>query len=294
MIRYAAVDVGSNAVRLLIADVILKDDKYTYKKNTLIRVPLRLGDDAFLEKHISPKKGEALLKTMQAFKNLMDVYQVSGYLACATSAMREAVNGAELATDISRQTGLNLEIIEGAREARIIYANHIEEQLDIRKNFLYIDVGGGSTELSLFVDKQVVASRSFNIGTIRILDNQDKEEHWSDMRDWVKEQTRQHKHLVAIGTGGNINKLFRMSEEKENMPLSFIKLNALYNKINSHSLKERISLLGLNQDRADVIIPAAEIYLTLMKWTGIKQIYVPRLGLADGMINLMIEENLQA
>ncbi|PST82095.1 exopolyphosphatase [Pedobacter yulinensis] len=294
MIRYAAIDIGSNAVRLLIADVIHKDDRYTYKKNTLVRVPLRLGDDAFLDNVISEKKSAALYKTMRAFRDLMDVYQVTDYLACATSAMREASNGPALAAAIREQTGLNLEIVAGAREARIIYANHIEAQLDIDKNFLYIDVGGGSTEISLFVDKKLVASRSFNIGTIRILDNQDKEEHWDEMHDWVRLQTKQQKQLVAIGTGGNINKLFRMSEEKENMPISFAKLNSLYNKINGLSLKERISLLGLNQDRADVIVPAAEIYLTLLKWTGIRQIYVPRVGLADGMINLMIEENLQA
>ncbi|KLT66904.1 exopolyphosphatase [Pedobacter sp. BMA] len=292
MLRYAAVDVGSNAVRLLIADISKQDGEYKYKKNTLIRVPLRLGDDAFLDQHISEKKAGDLIKTMQAFKHLMDVYHVSEYLACATSAMREARNGVEIVKQIQEQANLKLEIIEGQREANIIYANHIEADLDENKTYLYIDVGGGSTELSVFVKGVPEASRSFNIGTIRMLDNQDKEETWDEMREWVKDHTKHHKHLAAIGTGGNINKLFRMSEEKEGAPMSLQKLNALYNKLTSYSLKERINVLGLNTDRADVIIPASEIYLTLMKWTGIKQIYVPKVGMADGIIKLLIEEKL--
>ena len=292
MLRYAAIDIGSNAVRLLIADITKDEKGYGFKKSSFVRVPLRLGDDAFLDQKISPKKIDDLLKTMSAFKNLMDVYQVSKYLACATSAMREAVNGKEIVKIIKKQTNLDLEIIEGQREANIIYANHIEENLDLKKSYLYIDVGGGSTELSVFVNKQPVASKSFNIGTIRILDNQDKDETWEEMKLWVKEQTKNHKNLAGIGTGGNINKLFRMSGEKDDTPLSFIKLKNLYNELNSYSLKQRITLMKLNQDRADVIIPACQIYLTLMKWTGIKQIYVPKVGMADGIINLLIEENL--
>ncbi|WP_316818558.1 exopolyphosphatase [Pedobacter nyackensis] len=292
MLRYAAIDIGSNAVRLLIADISKNENGYSYKKNTLVRVPLRLGDDAFLDGHISERKTEDLLKTMTAFKNLMDVYHVEKYIACATSAMREADNGAEIIQLVKSQADIDLEIIAGQREANIIYANHIEENLDIKKSYLYIDVGGGSTELSVFVNRMPVASKSFDIGTIRILDNQDKDETWEDMRNWVKENTKSLKNLAGIGTGGNINKLFRMSDEKEGMPLTFLKLKALYNQLNAHSLKERISVFGLNPDRADVIIPACEIYITLMKWTGIKQIYVPKVGLVDGIINLLIEENL--
>jgi len=292
MLRYAAIDIGSNAVRLLIADITKNEEGYGYKKNTLIRVPLRLGDDAFLDHHISERKTEDLLKTMTAFKNLMDVYQVSEYLACATSAMREAGNGADIIKKIKQATDLDLEIIEGQREANIIYSNHIEDTLDSKRSYLYIDVGGGSTELSVFVNKVPVASKSFDIGTIRILDNQDKEDTWDDMKNWVKEHTKSLKNIAAIGTGGNINKLYRMSDEKEGMPLSFLKLKGLYNNLNAHSLKERIQIFGLNPDRADVIIPACEIYITLLKWTGIKQIYVPKVGMADGIINLLIEENL--
>ena len=292
MLRYAAIDVGSNAVRLLIADITLNENVFSFKKNTLVRVPLRLGDDAFLDHKISPRKIEDLIKTMSAFKNLMDVYQVTKYLACATSSMREAENGQEIIKLIQEKTKLDLEIIEGQREANIIYANHIEDNLDIKKNYLYIDVGGGSTELSVFVNKIPVASKSFDIGTIRILDNQDKEETWEDMKLWVKEQTKYHKNLAGIGTGGNINKLYKMANEKEGMPLTFLKLKSIYNQLNSHSLKERINVFGLKPDRADVIIPACEIFITLMKWTGIKQIHVPSVGMADGIINLLIEENL--
>lgn len=293
MLRYAAIDIGSNAVRLLIAD-ISKNEKgvYTYRKNTLVRVPLRLGDDAFLDQKISPKKTEELVKTLVAFKNLMDVYHVSAYLACATSAMREAQNGSQIIKKVKKEASIDLEIIEGQREAKIIYANHIEQNLDTKKNYLYIDVGGGSTELSVFVNKQLHASKSFNIGTIRILDNQDKEETWTEMKNWVKSHTKDLKNLAGIGTGGNINKLFRISGEKDDMPLSFLKLKAIYNELIGYSLKERISVLKLNPDRADVIVPACEIYLTIMKWTGVKQIFVPRVGMVDGIINLLIEENL--
>ncbi len=289
--RYAAIDIGSNAVRLLIADIKQNEQTITFKKNTLIRVPLRLGDDAFLDKKISPKKIEELLKTMVAFRNLIDVYKVSEYMACATSAMREATNGVAIVARIKKDAGIDLEIVEGQREAKIIYASHIEETLDLKKNYLYIDVGGGSTELSVFCKGEMIASRSFNLGGIRILDNQDKDETWAEMKEWVKNQAHNHKNLSGIGTGGNINKLFRMSDQKDGTALSLIRLKSLYDYLNSFSLKDRINVLGLNHDRADVIIPAAEIYLSVMKWGGVKQIFVPRVGLVDGIIQLLIEEN---
>ncbi len=290
--RYAAIDIGSNAVRLLIADIIEKEDKITFKKSTLIRVPLRLGDDAFLDKNISPVKSSELLKTMQAFRYLMDVYHVKDYMACATSAMREAQNGPEIVDRIFEKANIDLEIVAGQREANIIYSSHIEQNLERKKNYLYIDVGGGSTELSIFADGDMVASCSFNLGGIRILDNQDKDETWVEMKEWVKEQSRFHKNLIGIGTGGNINRLYKMANEKEGAPMSFTKLKELYTYLNSYSLKERINVLGLNHDRADVIIPASEIYLTVMKWGSVKQIFVPRVGLVDGIIQLLIEKNL--
>jgi len=292
-LRYGAIDIGSNAVRLLIADIVENEHTYSFKKNTLIRVPLRLGDDAFLDQHISDKKITDLVKTMQAFRNLMDVYKCGDYLAYATSAMREAKNGPEIVQRVMSQANINLEIVHGQKEANIIYSSHIERNLDKNKNYLYIDVGGGSTELSVFSENKMVASQSFNIGTIRILDNQDKEETWTEMHDFVKDHTKTYKSLTGIGTGGNINKIFKISEEKENVPLTFNKLKSIYNYLNSFSMKDRINVLGLNQDRADVIIPACEIYITLMKWAGIKNMVVPKVGLVDGIIQTLIEKNLE-
>ena len=289
--RYAAIDVGSNAVRLLIADIIENNGSVSFKKNTLIRVPLRLGDDAFLDKRLSDKKVADLIKTMQAFRNLMDVYKVTEYLAFATSAMREAKNGEEIAKRIRTEATIDLEIVEGQREASIIYSSHIERTMDKSKNYLYIDVGGGSTELSLFAAGELWASKSFNIGTIRMLDNQDSEDTWQEMRDFIRENTRQFKEVYGIGTGGNINKLYKLSEEKDGVPLSFVKLKSLYSYLSSFSLKDRINVLALNQDRADVIIPACEIYMTVMKTANIKNIYVPTAGLVDGIIQTLIDKN---
>jgi exopolyphosphatase/guanosine-5'-triphosphate,3'-diphosphate pyrophosphatase len=290
-LRYAAIDIGSNAIRLLIADILQNGKVVSFKKNTLIRVPVRLGDDAFLDKKISVKKIQELVKTMVAFRHLIDVYKVSDYMACATSAMREASNGSSIVSLIKSEAGIDLEIVEGQREANIIYASHIEESLDHKKNYLYIDVGGGSTELSVFSKGEMIASRSFNLGGIRILDNQDKDETWADMKEWVKQQAQTNKNLSGIGTGGNINKLFRMADQKDGTAITFIKLKSIYDYLNSFSLKDRINVLGLNQDRADVIIPATEIYLSVMKWGGVKQIFVPRVGLVDGIIQLLIDKN---
>lgn len=289
--RYAAVDIGSNAVRLLIADINESNGAVSFKKNTLIRVPLRLGDDAFLNQHISDRKAADLVKTMRAFKNLMDVYKVSHYRACATSAMREAKNGSDIVETIKNEAEIDLEIVRGDVEANIIYSSHVEQNIDKSKNYLYIDVGGGSTELSLFSEGEMVASQSFNLGTIRILDNQDKDETWEEMKEFLRVHTRHFKNLSGIGTGGNINKLYKLAEERAGDPLSVTKLKSLYNYLNSFSLKDRINVLGLNQDRADVIIPACEIYLSVLKWSNIKNIYVPSVGMVDGIIQTLIDEH---
>jgi exopolyphosphatase/guanosine-5'-triphosphate,3'-diphosphate pyrophosphatase len=290
-LRYAAIDIGSNAVRLLIADIIENNRSVSFKKNTLIRVPLRLGDDAFLDHNLSNKKANDLVKTMLAFRNLMDVYRVTDYMAYATSAMREAKNGHEITERVKNEARVDIEIIHGQKEGKIIYTSHAEQNIDKSKNYLYIDVGGGSTELSLFSGGELWASRSFNIGTIRMLDNQDTEGSWNEMKEFIRENTRQFKVISGIGTGGNINKLYKLSEEKNKMPLTFGKLKSLYNYLNSFSLKDRINVLGLNMDRADVIIPACEIYLTVMKCANIKNIYVPSVGLVDGIIQTLIEKN---
>lgn len=287
--RYGAIDIGSNAIRLMIADIDASGK--SYKKNLLLRVPLRLGDDAFIDKKLSDRKGEALLKTMMAFKNLMDVYKVSEYMACATSAMREVENGEMFVKAIRRKTGLDIRIIRGEEEASIIYSTHLEEQLNNKYSYLYIDVGGGSTEVTVLSKGKIMASGSFNIGTIRMLDNQDSEETWKDLKAFVKKNTKSLKNVQGIGTGGNIIKLFKLSGEKEGQPLSLEKLKSQYTYLNAFSMKDRINVLGLNQDRADVIIPAAEIFLSVLKWAGAKQIYVPKQGLVDGMIKLLIEKN---
>ncbi|HAF37127.1 MAG TPA: exopolyphosphatase [Sphingobacterium sp.] len=289
--RYAAIDIGSNAVRLLIADIIGQKDQYNFKKNTLLRVPLRLGDDAFIHQEISPRKAESLVKTMKAFRELMDVYNVEDYMACATSAMRDARNGADIVTEV-KKNGINIDIIEGAKEAEIIYNSHWDNKMEKDKVYLYIDVGGGSTELSLFANGVLVNSRSFNLGTIRILDNQDKAETWDELREWVRSNAHMYKQVVGIGNGGNINKLARLSNDELDKPLSYAKLKAVYEHLSSFSLKERIILLGLNEDRADVIIPASEIFLTIMKHGRLKQIIVPRVGLVDGVIRTLINRNL--
>ncbi len=290
--RYAAIDIGSNAVRLLIANIMETEDGYVYKKDTLLRVPLRLGDESFLHQKLSDKKINELVQTMQAFRNLMDVFKVTEYRAFATSAMREAKNGGDVIKRVKKEANINIEIITGNIEAKMIYSSHFEDTLDHRLNYLYIDVGGGSTELSIFSKNKVVASHSFNIGTIRMLDNKDTEEEWTSLKNWIKDNSKGLKPLVGIGTGGNINKLHRLSNEKDGVPLTYNKLKSIYNHLNSYSLKERIQVLDLNQDRADVIIPASEIYLSIMKWAGIKTIFVPKVGLVDGIIVSLIESTL--
>ncbi len=290
---YAAIDIGSNAIRLLIASILSDNGKTTFKKTTLIRVPLRLGDNAFVDHRISEKKSEELIKTMIAFKNLMDVYHVEDYMACATSALREAENGPELVKLIKEQVGINLEIVEGQKEANIIYSSHIDQSFEYDKDYLYIDVGGGSTELSIFHQGKPVASKSFNLGTIRILDGQDKTETWDDLRQWINTETKNYKNLIGIGTGGNINKLFRLAGEKEGKPMSIQQLQEQADYLNSFTLEERILTLGLNQDRADVIIPACQIFLTVMNTAKINQIHVPKVGMVDGIINLLIEKNFK-
>lgn len=290
--RYGAIDIGSNAVRLLIADIIDKGDTVVYTKNTLLRVPLRLGDDAFINKQISKPKFDDMVETMGAFASLMKVYKVSDYMACATSAMREAHNGQEV-VEACKKVGIDIQIIEGAKEAEIIYNSHLTDGIDRDKVYLYIDVGGGSTEISLFAQGIMVASRSFNLGTIRILDNQDNPETWDDMRRWVKEITKGYKNIYGIGTGGNINKLSRIANAKADVPITYSKLNAIYCYLSSFSLKDRIQTLGLRSDRADVIIPASEIFLTIMKVGQLKNIVAPRLGMVDGIIQTLINKNFK-
>jgi exopolyphosphatase/guanosine-5'-triphosphate,3'-diphosphate pyrophosphatase len=289
-LKFAAIDIGSNAIRLLFCNVYDSDGKITLKKAELIRVPIRLGEDSFLNGKISVKKADKLVSAMKAFKNLMDVYESVDYRACATSAMRDAENRHEIVERVKKEAGIKIEIIDGKTEADIIYSNQIAEYLDKETNYLYIDIGGGSTEITLFSKNEAIASQSFNIGTIRMLHNQIEKEYWSYFKNWIEEISKGYKPLVAIGSGGNINKLFKMTGRKQNKPMPVAKLKSLCELIESYSYEERVQILGMNPDRADVIIPASKILLTVLKKAAVEKIIAPQIGLADGIVHQLYEK----
>jgi len=290
--RYAAIDIGSNAMRLLITNVIEEKGKKTqFNKSHLIRVPIRLGQDAFTVGEISEENTQRMIKAMKAYKLLMEVYKVEKYAACATSAMREAYNGSDLVKIIKKQTSLQIEIIDGKKEALIIANSDLKTFIHSEGNFLYVDVGGGSTEFTLFAEGVQVASKSFKNGTVRLLNNMVTESVWLEIEKWIKAQTQNYANIQLIGSGGNINKLFKMSGKTQDKPLSYTYLNSQLHYLNNLSYEERISQLGLNTDRADVIIPAIKIYANAMKWSGAKQIYVPKIGLSDGIVKALYYDN---
>jgi exopolyphosphatase / guanosine-5'-triphosphate,3'-diphosphate pyrophosphatase len=292
-LKFASIDIGSNAVRLLFCNIITHNGKTSIKKAELLRVPIRLGEDSFLHKKISLEKEEKLVTAMKAFKNLIDVYDAVDYRACATSAMRDADNRYDVVERVRKEAGIKIEIIDGKTEADIIYSNHIAEHLDKANNYLYIDIGGGSTEITLFSKNKAIVSQSFNIGTIRMLHDQIDKEYWSYFKNWVKEITAGYKPLMAIGSGGNINKLYKMTGKKPNKPLAVSKLKSLCELIESYSYEDRIQVLGMNPDRADVIIPASKILLTILKKAEIEKIIVPQIGLADGIVHQLYEKYLE-
>ncbi len=286
--KYAAIDIGSNAVRLLVNNVIEQEDKVaSFKKSALIRVPVRLGEDSFTKGAISEENLQRLIKTMQSFDLLMQVYGVEKYMACATSALREARNGKEVVEKVRNATGVGIEIIDGKQEASIIASTDLKELIKNDRSYLYVDVGGGSTEFTVFRQGELLASKSFKIGTVRILNNLVDETVWNAVQQWITSHFNEDNKVEIIGSGGNINKLHKMSGRKIGQPLSFIWLNAQYHFLNSMGYDDRISELGLNQDRADVIIPAAKIFLSASKWSRAKKIHVPKIGLADGMIKTL-------
>ena len=264
--KFAAIDIGSNAIRLLLARVFENPDGPFIKKESLIRMPIRLGDDAFLRKTISQEKIKKLSNTMIAFKYLMEAYEPLDYLACATSAMREAENSQKIINEIAKHSGLKLEVIDGKREANIIFSTHIAEKLSQDMAYLYIDVGGGSTELTLFHKNEPIEERSFNIGTIRILNNLVSKKQWTELKQWTKQQCKKYIKISAIGSGGNINKIFRLAGKKENRPITYKKLIMISKSIRQYSFEERIYKLGLRPDRADVILPASKIFSSVMRW----------------------------
>ena len=290
--KFAAIDIGSNAVRLLLSRVIENGKYPIFKKESLIRIPIRLGEDAFVRKRISAEKAEQLVNTMRGFKFLIEAYQAIDYMACATSAMREAENGEDVVKEIMRRSGIKLDIVAGQKEADIIYANHFEERLDKNKSYLYIDVGGGSTELTLFSHNQSITSHSFNIGTVRLLHGLVPDSRWKEMKQWVQVIAPEFKPVIGIGSGGNINKMFKLSRIKTGKPISYKRLRELDKYLNTFSLDERIKILGLRPDRADVIILAADIFTSVMKWAKINKMYVPEIGLSDGMIRLLYERHM--
>nr|WP_299066940.1 exopolyphosphatase [uncultured Allomuricauda sp.] len=286
--KFAAVDIGSNAIRLLVNNVIEHEDKpVTFKKSELIRVPIRLGEDSFVSGKISERNLQRLVKAMQSFDLLMQVYGVEKYMACATSALREASNGEEVVEKVFKESGIKINIIDGKREASIIASTDLKELIKKDRSYLYVDVGGGSTEFTIFNDGKLSASKSFKIGTVRILNDLVKDSVWAEIKKWIESHFNKEDKVEIIGSGGNINKLHKMSGRKVGQPLSFIWLNAQYHFLNSMEYDDRISELGLNQDRADVIIPAAKIFLSAAKWSGAKKIHVPKIGLADGMIKTL-------
>jgi len=287
-LRLAAIDIGSNAARLLISDVISAPlAKPEFLKIALVRVPLRLGFDVFDKGEITPQKATNIIKTIQSYKLLMDVYGVKHLKACATSAMRDARNGQEIIQKVKIETGIEIGIISGQEEASLIYENHFAEGLTPDESYLYIDVGGGSTELTFFSDGKLVFKESFNIGTIRLLKSQVSEAAWDEMKEFIKTKTKGYHHVSAIGSGGNINKIFSISKRKEGKPLPLDLLRDYYKEFSNLSLSQRMSLYKFREDRADVIVPALLIYINAMRWADSNEILVPRIGLADGLIQTL-------
>jgi exopolyphosphatase/guanosine-5'-triphosphate,3'-diphosphate pyrophosphatase len=288
----AAIDIGSNAARLLISEAVpYVNGGVDYTKLTLLRIPLRLGFDVFEHGVISAEKEHQLLETMKAYKILMGIYKVTAVRACATSAMRDARNGKEIMKKVADETGIQIEIISGQEEANILYETHIAEHMSPGRSYLYIDVGGGSTEVTLFDEDHIVFKESFNIGTIRLLNKSVTEEQWNHMKWYVKKHITANRPLVAIGSGGNINKIFSLSKKKDGKPLSLELLKDYCRELSASTVEERMHLYNFRADRADVIVPALEIYIALMRWTGAEEIYVPRIGLADGLIKMLYASN---
>jgi exopolyphosphatase/guanosine-5'-triphosphate,3'-diphosphate pyrophosphatase len=285
-LRLAAIDIGSNAARLLISEVIIMDNgEPEFLKLNLVRVPLRLGFDVFQTGEISPAKVDMVLQTIKAYKHLLRAYDVKHLKAVATSAMRDASNAPEIIRKVKNETGIEIEVISGDIEASMIYENHIAENMSREESYLYIDVGGGSTELTFFSDGKLNYKKSFNIGTIRLLKNMVTDETWDDMKNEVKTRTKSLKHITAIGSGGNINKVFSLSKRKEGRPLSIETLRDYHKELGNFSLEERMHVYKLREDRADVIVPALLIYINVMRWADCNEIYVPKIGLADGLIH---------
>lgn len=286
--KYAAIDIGSNAMRLLVTNIVEQEgSEPQFNKSSLVRVPIRLGQDSFTVGEISEENMLRMAKAMQAFSLLMQVHKVERFKACATSAMREADNKQEVIDYIKSESGIEIDIIDGRKEASIIASSDLGQYMQSDKTYLYVDVGGGSTEFSLFDSGKIVASRSFKIGTVRLLNHMVNEVVWIEIEKWIRNIVCEYENIAVIGSGGNINKLFKLTGKTQDKPLSYLGLQSLYSQLNQLTYEERISKFGLNPDRADVIVPASKIYLNSMKWSGAKQMYVPKIGLSDGIVKAM-------
>lgn len=292
MKRLAAIDIGSNAARLLLTDVVKDHDGSVFlQKINLIRIPLRLGLDVFETGSISKEKIGMMVHTIKAYKSILQAYNIppQHLITAATSAMRDAKNSAFVIKKILKETDIKIDIISGDLEANLIYENHVAESMEKIFPYLYIDVGGGSTELTLFAGGKLIFKKSFNIGTIRLLKGQVDQNLWDELKEFVKSATKSHKNIQAIGSGGNINKLFSLSKKKEGKALSSDLLKDYYKELSNFSIEDRMRIYKLREDRADVIVPALQIYIQVMKWANIEEIYVPKIGLADGLIHHLYE-----
>lgn len=280
---FATIDVGSNSLRLLLTNVRTTKEEAVFERMALLRVPVRLGEDAFSRGVISNEKKEMLVQTMRGFREIIDGFHVVDTMACATSALREAKNGEEIAKQIKKETGIDLKIIDGKKEAKLIYANHIKENFDPRYSYLYIDVGGGSTEIT-FVNSGIQKSKSFDVGTIRLKDGLVSKEAWEGMDKWLKKHVSGNE-ILGVGSGGNMRSLYLLAGKVNNAPLMLPELQNICEMLGSYSIEERVTVLGLKPDRADVIIPACNIYLHILEVCGIQKIYAPIIGLSDGMVH---------
>ncbi|CAI8366306.1 MAG TPA: exopolyphosphatase [Flavobacteriaceae bacterium] len=289
--KYAAVDIGSNAIRLLITTVIEKEGFPTqFKKTSLVRLPIRLGADVFLKGSISSRNYKRLLDAMHAYSLIIKTHNVVAFRACATSAMREAKNGQQIVSKLKAATGIDIQIIDGNDEAAIIASTDLKQLISDNKVFLYVDVGGGSTEFTVFANGKNIVSHSFKLGTVRIINGMVEDVTWQQAKNWVTQHTKAYSKINVIGSGGNINSIYRFSENKIGQPLSYLFMSSFYEKVKQYDYNQRVFELKMNPDRADVIIPATRIYLSAMKWAKAKNMYVPKIGLADGIVKQLYNE----
>lgn len=286
--KIAAIDIGSNAARLQISTILHNEGEVSFKKVEYVRFPLRLGHDVFTYGELTPESEERTTKLMQVYKLLMELHEVEHYMACATSAMRESANGREVVARIRQRTGIVIHVIDGQKEAELIN-NVVVQAIDDRET-IHIDVGGGSTELNLYINRRKVNSRSFKIGSVRLLEGKETKGAWTKMESWIRENIDPSREVVAVGTGGNISKIFNLVQKTSETTTTLAEIERMKNYIAGFSLEDRQNKLRLNADRADVIVPASEIYISVMKWAGATEIVVPDLGLKDGILQLVYEQ----